>query len=115
MIEIDNLLLRTLYERKSLDIYAWHKEMCLSPICIAHAVLSLREKGILQLSENHEQAFLTDYGKKWTERHSKELFATKGDEPWKTIPKSMIQSGDSFFEDFFCSSDLQKLLYNINE
>lgn len=116
MIEIvQKQLLKTLYERETVDIYAWHQETCLSPISIANAVLSLRKDGLLQLSDNHEKASLTDYGRKWVEVNSKELFASKNDEPWKNVPEEMLSDNNVFFQSFFEVSDLQKLLENIKE
>ncbi len=108
-------LLRILYEQGTINLYAWHQETYISPISIANAVSSLRKKGLLQLSDNRENAFLTDYGRKWIERNSSELFATKSEEPWKTVPVEMTSSGDYFFQSFFEVSDLQRLLDNINE
>lgn len=105
-------LLRILYEEETIDLYTWHQETCLSPISIANAVLSLRNKGLLQLSDNHEKATLTDYGRKWVEVHSKELFATKGDETWKNVPEEMISIDNKFFQAFFEVSDIKKLLEN---
>lgn len=87
----------------------------MSPISIAHAVLSLRKKGLLQLSDNRENASLTEYGKKWIEHNSKELFATKGDEPWKNVPEEMTSMGEKFFHDLFEVSDLKKLLENTDK
>ena len=108
-------LLRILYEQETINLYAWHQDTCLSPISIANAVLALREKGILQLSENHENACLTEYGRKWVERNSKELFATKSEEPWKNVPEEMTFAGDYFFQSLLEVPDLQKLLDNINK
>lgn len=116
MKEIDQKqLLRILYEQETVNLYAWHQETCLSPISIANAVLSLRKKGLLQLSDNHGNAFLTEYGRKWIEHNSIKLFATKGEEPWKDVPEEMTFVGDDVFRDFLGVADLQKLLYNINE
>lgn len=112
---IQKQLLRILYDQKTVNLYAWHKETCLSPISIANAVLSLRNKGVLQLSDNHENASLTEYGKKWIGINSRKLFATKSEEPWKTVPEEMASAGDVYFHSFFEESDLQKLLDNINE
>lgn len=107
---VQNQLLRTLYEQETISLYSWHLKTCLSPISIAHAVLSLREKGVLQLNDNHEIVSLTDYGRKWIECHSKELFTSKSDEPWKCVPEGMVSEGNTFFQSFFEQSDLQKLL-----
>lgn len=116
MMEIcQKQLLRILYEQETINIYTWHTETCLSPISIANTILVLRKKGLLQLSDNHENAFLTEYGRKWIELNSKELFATKSEEPWKKVPEEMTSEGDMFFQSFFEVSDLQKLLDNINE
>ena len=109
---VQKQLLRSIYEQEKVDIYAWHQETCLSPISIANAVLVLRKYGLLLLSDNHENASLTDYGRKWVEVHSKELFATKGDEPWKNVPEEMSSKDDIFFHSYFETSDLQKLLDN---
>jgi len=108
-------LLRILYEQGPIDLYAWHQETCLSPISIANAVLSLRKKGLLELSDNYENASLTEYGRKWVVIHSKELFATKRDEPWKNVPEEMSFDDDLFSHSLFEVSDLQKLLDNIEE
>ena len=108
-------LLRVLYEQETVNIFVWHQETCLSPISIANAILLLREKGYLQLSDDHENASLTVYGRKWIEQNSKELFATKSEEPWKKVPDEMTSAGDVIFHSFFEESDLQKLLDNINE
>lgn len=108
-------LLRILYEQETINLYSWHQDTCLSPISIANAVLSLRKKGLLQLSNNRENAFLTDYGRKWIEHNSKELFATKSEETWKNVPEEMISVGDYYFQSLFEVPDLQKLLDNINE
>lgn len=115
MENIKKQLLRILYEHESVNIYSWHKETCLSPICIANAVLSLRKNGILQLSDDHENACLTEYGRKWIVRNSKELFASKDEEPWKNVPEEMASADDAFFQTFYEVSDLQRLLDNINE
>ena len=112
---IQKQLLRILYEKETVNIYAWHQITCLSPICIANAVLSLRKSGILQLSDDHENACLSEYGKKWIGRNSKELFASKGEVPWKNVPKEMTSADDAFFHTFYEVSDLQRLLDNINE
>ena len=87
----------------------------MSPITISNAVLALRKNGILQISDDHENVCLTEYGRKWIERNSKELFASKGEEPWKNVPEEMASSDDGFFHSFFEVSDLQRLLDNINE
>ncbi len=108
-------LLRILYEQGTIDLFTWHQETCLSPISIANAVLSLRKKGVLQLSENRENVSLTEYGRKWIEHNSKELFATKREEPWKNVPVEMNAAGDSFFHNLFEFSDLQKLMDSINK
>ena len=108
-------LLRILYEQGNISLYAWHKKTCLSPICIANAVQALRKQGVLQLSGDHENATLTEYGRKWIELNSKELFATKGDEPWKNVPEGMASEGDALFDTFYEVSDIQKLLDNINK
>lgn len=111
MMEIvQNRLLRILYEQETISLYSWHQETCLSPISIAHAVLSLREKGVLQLNDNHKVASLTDYGRKWIEGHFKELFTSKSEEPWKQVPKGMANEGNVSFQSFFEQSDIQKLL-----
>ena len=94
-------LLRILYEQGTIDLYAWHQETCLSPISIANAVLSLRKKGLLKLSDNYENASLTEYGRKWIEHYSKELFATKREEPWKNVPEEMTSSGDYYFHNLY--------------
>lgn len=108
-------LLRILYEQETVNVYAWHKKTCLSPISIANAVLSLRNSAILLLSDNHENVCLTEYGRKWIERNSKELFASKSDEPWKNVPEDMSSTDDDLFQTFFEVSDLQKLLNSLNE
>ena len=115
MDTIQKQLLRILYEKNSVNIFEWHKETCLSPISIANAVLSLRKSGVLQLSDNRENACLTEYGRKWIERDSKELFASKSDEPWKNVPEEMTSVDDAFFQTFYETSDLQRLLDNIKE
>lgn len=116
MIEIiQKQLLRSLCEQEIINLYSWHQETCLSPLSIANAVLALRKGGILQLSDNRENVSLTEYGRKWIEFHAKELFATKSEEPWKTVPEEMASDGDTFFQSFFEVSDIQKLLDNINE
>ena len=107
---IQKQLLRILYEKENINIYEWHIETCLSPISIANAVLSLRKSGVLQLSDKHENACLTGYGRKWIERNSKELFASKSEEPWKIVPKEMASADDVFFQTFYEVSDLQRLL-----
>lgn len=112
---IQKQLLRILFEQENINIYAWHQITCLSPISIANAVLSLRKDGLLLLSDNHENACLTEYGRKWIERNSKELFASKGEEPWKNVPEEMGSAGDTIFHTFYEVSDLQRLLDNINE
>lgn len=112
---IQKQLLEVLYEQETVNIYAWHQITCLSPISIASAVLSLRKSGLLQLSDDHENACLTEYGRKWIERNSKELFASKSEEPWKNIPEEMTATGDIFFHNIFEVSDIQKLLDNKNE
>lgn len=112
---IPKQLLRILYEQGTINLYTWHQKTCLSPISIANAVLRLRKQGILQLSENHEDASLTEYGRKWVERNSKVLFATKSEEPWKKIPEEMASSVNLFSQTLFEVSDLQKLLDKINE
>lgn len=112
---IQKQLLRILYEKDTVNIYEWHKETCLSPISIANAVLSLRKSGVLQLSDNHENACLTEYGRKWIERNSKELFASENDKPWKNVPEEMASADDVFFQTFYEVSDLQRLLDNIKE
>ena len=69
----------------------------------------------IELSDNHENVCLTEYGRKWIERNSKELFASKSDEPWKNVPEDMSSTGDDLFQTFFEVSDLQKLLNSLNE
>ena len=69
MDSIQKQLLRILYEQETVNVYAWHQITCLSPISIANAVLSLRKSAILQLSDNHENVYLTEYGRKWIERN----------------------------------------------
>lgn len=112
---IQKQLLEVLYEQETVNIYAWHQITCLSPISIASAVLSLRKSGIMQLSDNHENAYLTEYGRKWIEQNSKELFANKREEPWKNVPAEMVSADDTFFQSFYEVPDLQRLLDNINE
>ncbi len=107
--------LRALYERKTINIYAWHQETCMSPVSIASVVLSLRKNGLLQLSDNLEDASLTEYGRKWVVIHSKELFATKSEEPWKNVPEEMSFDDDLFSHSLFEVADLQKLLDNLEE
>ena len=112
---IQKQLLRILLEQETVNVYAWHQITCLSPISMANAVLSLRKSAILQLSDNHENVCLTEYGRKWIERNSKELFASKSEEPWKVVPEEMSSTDDTFFQTFFEVSDLQRLLDSINE
>ena len=108
-------LLRTLYEQGIINLYAWHQETCLSPISIANAVLILQKSGLLQLIDNHQNVSLTEYGRRWIELHSKELFATKSDEPWKKVPEEMSSEDNMFFQGFFEKSDVQKLLDTIKK
>lgn len=112
---VQKKLLRTLCEQETIDIFAWHQETCLSPISIANAVLLLRKDGLLQLSDNHESASLTDYGRKWVKLHSKELFATKSEEPWKNVPIEMSSEEDVSSQGLFETSDIQKLLDSIEK
>ena len=112
---IQKQLLRILFEQQTVNIYAWHQITCLSPISIANAVLSLRKSGIIQLSDDYENVSLTDYGRKWIERNSKELFASKSEEPWKKVPDEMVSANDAFFQTFYEVSDLQRLIDNIKE
>ena len=94
MIEIiQKQLLRTLCELEIVNLYLWHQETCLSPISIANAVQMLRNDGILQLSDNHENVSLTEYGRKWIELHANELFATKSEKPWKKVPVLVGMTG----------------------
>ena len=112
---IQKRLLRILFDQETVNLYAWHQETCLSPISIASAVLSLRKQGLLKLSDNHEDVSLTEYGRKWIGINSRKLFATKSEEPWKKVPEEMASEGDLFFQSFFETSDLKKLLDNIDE
>lgn len=112
---IQKQLLRVLYEQETVNIYAWHKETCLSPISIANAVLALRKKGLLQLSDNYENVSLTDYGRKWIDINSKDLFTTESDKPWKNVPDEMVSTGDVSFQTLFEISDLENLLDNIDK